>query len=168
MLHDIAFIISMGAISGISLLATFGNVVITETPDSSDIADAIEDTDDEIDEVAEQLAAHSILSDARHEEILEGIDECRTKLLTIAEQAQTAESPLLTQLTAQIAEINAQVLSLKQSMDTMLSRPQPNVSQIPAVTEAPAEIDTENLTDVQQPVDAQPEETQQTRKRKVF
>lgn len=83
-------------------------------------AGASEDNAEEIDELSEQLAVHSIISEERHDEILERVDQCRTELERLsANGLTTAESPMLIQMVTQLAEIRAELTNLKSSQDRM-------------------------------------------------
>jgi hypothetical protein len=108
-------------------------VIVEESP---------EEIEDDIDELAEALAVHSIISEQRHEQILEEVAACQTQLETLSTSPQT-ENPLLTQITTQLAEIRAELLILKSSMATMSNRPPRSESEI----QSPEEPNPERLTE---------------------
>jgi hypothetical protein len=103
-------------------------IVVTDNDESPD------EIEDDIDELAEALAVHSIISEERHDEILERVDECRMQLESLSTTG-TAESPLLTQIMSQLVEIRAELMNLKSSMDSRPNRPQEQPSESP--TEEP-------------------------------
>lgn len=134
-------------------------VIITpdtdETP--SEIVDEIEEVTDDIDELTETLVAHSIMSEARHEEILEEISECRLQVQQLSTNpALSAENPILTQLLNQMIELRSEVMSLRSSMDLRRNLPIPSELVVPeaetpqdtpnpgASTEEPSEANVEN------------------------
>jgi len=98
--------------------------------------DAIEETAEEIDEITEQLVAHSIMSEERHEEIIEKVDECLSRLESSSATAG-AENPMLAQLLNQLIEIRAEVTALKSSWD---SRNQQQSESIPEVEVLPESV----------------------------
>lgn len=73
-------------------------VVVTPTP-------VIPESDEDIDLVAEQVEFGHIAAERRHEETMEGISECRTRL----ENFSTAESPLLNQIATEVSEIKTRL-----------------------------------------------------------
>jgi hypothetical protein len=107
------------------------------------IVEDIEEATDDIDELSEALAVHSIISEERHDEILERVDECRTQLATLS-SVPTAENPILTQLLNQMIELRTELATLKSSME-LRSNPAPtqNESETPTPVENPEETRTE-------------------------
>lgn len=101
---------------------------IVDSPSPEVIDELIDETDEDINELQEALAVHSIMSEQRHEEILEGIEECQTRLETLSATAQTAESPILTQVLNQLVELRAEIATIRASMDSLSERPIPTES----------------------------------------
>jgi hypothetical protein len=101
--------------------------VHSESPAIEEIVEDISDTEDDIDELAEALAVHSIISEERHDEILERVDECRNRLEVLLPMTQ-AENPLLSQILSEMTAIRAELMSLKSSMGTRPNHPPPNES----------------------------------------
>ena len=123
-------------------------VVITSTDPPSDsneeIREDLEEATEDVDELVSTLAAHATLSETRHTEILERIDQCRT----ISERLSAtsgAENPMLTQLLNQMVELRAELSTLKSSMDSRQNLPVPNVSEIPPEEQSPVVL-TEELS----------------------
>ena len=113
----------------------------------SDIDETIED----IDELSEQLAVHSIISEERHDEILARVDECNQTIQTLSSQVTQGESPILTQLLNQMIELRTELSVMKSSMDSRLNQVRsPNPSETPepetALVENPAEPNQERST----------------------
>lgn len=81
-------------------------------PDTEDVADEIEDTGDEIEALSEQLAAHATASESRHTEIIQGVEQCRTRLETLS-SAATMESPALIQISSQLVALQGELLNLR-------------------------------------------------------
>lgn len=106
----------------------------------------LENVNDDVDEIAESVAVLSIVTEERHAEILEEINQCRNQLenlSTICQAQSTAENPLLAQMMAEIQRLAAQLESLKSSMDSMQSSPRlsPSIEPEPApAVEVPAVI----------------------------
>lgn len=100
-------------------------VVVEESP---------QEIEDDIDELAEALAVHSIISEERHDEILTEVAACQTRLEQLS-TVGTAESPLLTQIIAELATIRGELQSLKSSMDSRQNPPQR--SELQPETEQP-------------------------------
>lgn len=125
--------------------------------------EAIDETEDEIDELTEQLVAHQIMSEARHEEIIERVNECH-QLLENSSETSGAENPILTQVLNQLIEIRAELATLKSSMDSKI----PSQSEsLPLVVEVPESV----VEDLPAPVseetpeqEAEPEAKKRTRK----
>jgi capsule polysaccharide export protein KpsE/RkpR len=89
---------------------------------------AAQQEEEEIDFTAEMVARESIEREEQHEEVMEVLSECQNQLekltalsLTLSE-SQTAESPIMMDLSRQIAEIKAQVESLTQEIKSMVSQ----------------------------------------------
>lgn len=80
------------------------------------LVDAIETEADEIDEVSEALAVHGIISEKRHEQILEEVDECKTRLDQLLTKEPTAESPTLTMILERLIQIQTELAVLKESV----------------------------------------------------
>jgi archaellum component FlaC len=114
-------------------------------PNEPVIAAVQEDIDD-VDELSEQLAAHSIMSEERHDEILERVDQCQSRLEQLSTELQklrtseTAESPVLSQIQAALESLRTEVASLKSSMDMRLSSPIQPVSEIPVEEPEPVAL----------------------------
>ena len=105
------------------------------------VEEAIDEVTDEIDEVTEILEAHQIMSENRHEEILERIDGCQTQLENLS-KTEAAENPLLTQLLSQMTELRTQLESLRSSLDTKSKDQTPNQSPVveqPVVPDLPSQ-----------------------------
>jgi hypothetical protein len=103
-----------------------GVVPVTVIPAVS--AEAPPQEADEIDFTAEMVARESIEREEQHEEVMEVLAECQNQLeklmalnLSLSE-SQTAESPIMMDLSRQIAEIKAQVESLTVEIKSMVSQ----------------------------------------------
>jgi hypothetical protein len=82
-------------------------------------SDGVEE--EEIDLVAEMIAQESIVSEERMDELMEGMEACRSRLeelstLKTSLEAIAAENPMLTQIQRQLAEVQTQLAELKASM----------------------------------------------------
>ena len=121
-----------------------------DPPDADDIVDDIEEATEDIDELSEQLAVHSIISEERHDEILARVDECNQTIQTLSSQVTQGESPILTQLLNQMIELRTELSVLKSSMDSRLNRdrtPNPSETSEPETPlENPAEQNREKST----------------------
>jgi hypothetical protein len=117
-------------------------------PPEEAIIEDIEEAVDDIDELSEQLAVHSIISEERHDEILARVDECNQTIQILSSQANQAENPILTQLLNQMIELRTELASLKFLMDSRLNRDRtPNASETPTPIESPAEPNQERSTE---------------------
>lgn len=126
-----------------------------DPPDADDIIDDIEEATEDIDELSEQLAVHSIISEERHDEILARVDECNQTIQTLSSQVTQGESPILTQLLNQMIETRAELATLRSSLialtesksnqDQTLSESE-DKTEIPPV-ENPDEPNREKSTD---------------------
>lgn len=97
------------------------------------VEDEIEEVLDEVDAIEETLAFHAITSELRHEQILEGIAECRANLENLSNQVQTqpqGESPANSRILSELAGIRTAVTALReQQMMSSSPTPQPSQSQ---------------------------------------
>jgi DNA repair ATPase RecN len=112
---------------------------------------AVIEESEEIDEIAEQLAAQSLIGDERHAEILQEIQTCKIQLESLS-QTERAENPLLTQIAESLSQLRAEMESLKSSMDSRQNPPTPN----PSAIESPEEP-SQALSTVEAPEEAVPE-----------
>jgi hypothetical protein len=137
---------------------------------AAEIEDELEVVDEGIDEVSEMLAVHSIVSEERHGEIIEGVEQCRESLQAIESQLQQSPaSPsmeLLLERTAQIAErltnLETEVRSLRQSPTSApSSSPQLPPSELPNPEDA-------GVLPVQRPTEVEPRNRPPLRKKNRF
>ena len=108
-----------------------GSVDIHVEPPTPDPVEEVEEVTDEIEDVSEQLALHSIISEERHNEILERVDECRNRL----EQLSATESPSVAALQAEVQTLRSEMIELKSLLVSMSKNLQPRESTPEPVTE---------------------------------
>lgn len=109
------------------------------------VVSALDDVDDEIDDLSEMLALHSIVSEERHQEICEGVDLCRESLGQLQTQVQQlgAESPTLALILERISETAARLTTLEAEVRELRSQsPAPSPSQTPgpSLTQQPSTL----------------------------
>lgn len=136
---------------------------VVETHTVETTGDELESTDDvveDIDELAEQLAVHQIISEERHEEILQGVAECQKTLETLS-GVQT-ENPILTTIMNQLIEMREELIILRLSLDMKPILHEPNELILePTLLESDTER-TEQSTDeapedsIENPPETQP------------
>jgi chromosome segregation ATPase len=102
--------------------------------DNAPVVDVIDQTQDEVDELQEQVSGLESLTKTQHAEMTAKVDTCLSKLEALSTQ-NSAENPLLTQLLNQLVEIRSELSSLKSSMDTRQNLPPRNVSEEAIVVE---------------------------------
>ena len=88
----------------------------------------VEQIGDDVDEVAEALAVHSIISEERHDEILERVEICQSRLEVLSTQVQaispsSAENPTLARILEQLGELKGRVESLQSLQSSMDLKP---------------------------------------------
>lgn len=105
--------------------------------DNAPVTEALEDALEETDELVAQVNALETVSATRHAELLERINTCQTRLEMIS-SAATSENPLLTQIVSQLAEVKAELISLKSSTDTRSNLRELSVSQTEILTDLDA------------------------------
>jgi hypothetical protein len=133
--------------------------------------EALEDTADEVDEVAEALAAHDIISEERHDEIIERVEACQNQLAVLSTQ-ERAENPVLSEIRTELSRLLAEVTALSKaqtdlrlSMDTrMPSIPQPSRLE-PESTVEPEPPNQAESTDAPAPAEATPQPVPAKRRR---
>jgi hypothetical protein len=98
--------------------------ILTEEQAIEQELEAIErEEEEEIEEiltVSEELALHSIISEERHEEILEEVEQCRTQL----ESLSMGESPTLAAIQTQLTAIHAELMNQRAELEAMRTRHQ--------------------------------------------
>jgi DNA repair exonuclease SbcCD ATPase subunit len=105
---------------------------------------AAEEETEEIDELSEQLAVHSIMSEERHDQIIGEVRECQTRLEALSsrlEANQNPDSPALHQILQQVSELRAEMATLKSSLDSTPS------NQIPPESTPPIQAREESERD---------------------
>jgi hypothetical protein len=133
-----------------SLPETNPSLPETPAPIEAEI-ELAEELTDEVDEVAEALAAHDIISEERHEEIINEVNECRLKLEQLS-TAERAENPILSRIQEEVRQTREQVAALASSLESMRSSRTPSES-------APAEPVMESST--AEPEQLAPQEAEQ-------
>ena len=113
-----------------------------------------------VDLAVEQLTSLTAASETRHTETLEGIAKCQTQLESLSnrleslERAQTAESPQLAIVTAELAQIRVTLVEVSASLNSLrdmrqsLPRPSESTLETPEITpgETPALLVAEQST----------------------
>ena len=127
-----------------------------ETPELTPQIEATEDLTDEVDEVAEALAAHDIISEERHEQIITEVTECRNRLEVLSTQ-ERAESPLLSRIQAEVMRLNLALTEILSSLTDL--KTQSNRTPSVSVPESPTEPVLVEST--AEPVQDAPQETQE-------
>lgn len=120
------------------------------------MADELQETYDSVSEtqhVAEELALHSVISEERHDEILEETNRVCNRLDQLSQENSTANQSLqtalaaeLTALAAELKAIKAELESLKQSRVTppsSQSTPSPEPNNQSADADGHPEVRTE-------------------------
>lgn len=126
-----------------------------ESTHEDPLPEAVEDVADEVEDLSEQLALQSIISDEKFEEVL----ECLKRL----EQSSTMENPSLAAMHQELLSLRSELLNLKSSVDTIAS----NQTQRESVATESEEPRAESPIDVREPsVEVQPEPV--TRKKNRF
>jgi hypothetical protein len=89
----------------------------------------VEQIGDDVDEVAEALAVHSIVSEERHDEILVRVESCQLQLEALSSRMEalspSMENPILARLLETVSELKGQIESLRSSVDSKLITPPP-------------------------------------------
>jgi hypothetical protein len=109
--------------------------------------------EEELDLVAQMIAEESIINEERADELMEGVEECQSRLEELstlkttleamaAPRADEGENPMLTQIQRQLAEVQTQLAELRASMvsPTSIRTPSangPNVSDTTQIEEPP-------------------------------
>jgi hypothetical protein len=106
-------------------------------PPAVPVVAVIENTEDEIDLVSEQVAVLGIEDEERHDQIMEGVNECRQRLESLSTLTQTAESPLLSEIMTEIREIRSQLSDLQKKVIPSSNMNPSNLPQSES-TETPA------------------------------
>lgn len=117
---------------------------------TEDVIDEIEDAAEDIDELTETLMAHSILSEERHEQILERVDECLTQVRELSSTTTSAESPILQQVLSEVLSVRSELTSLKSETNQALSDLRARIpNESPTLpTESPESEDVGDLSEV--------------------
>ena len=117
------------------------------TPDELALVESGNVLEEEVDLVAEQVAAGNLISQERFNEV-------ETKLEEICQQIRdlnlSTENPVMSQLATQITLLNQQLAEMKLSMDTMLRNQQetpPKLEEPPVVIVAPVQQNPEGSTE---------------------
>lgn len=99
------------------------------------IEEEIGEEEEELDELTEMLAVHSIVSEERHDEIITGVDSCRENLATITTQLQTlgAENPSILLLLERVSAMEGKLEAITAQLQALAvsSNPQPSPSENP-------------------------------------
>jgi hypothetical protein len=98
---------------------------LSPSPAEELISEELEIEAEEIDDLSEQLAVHSLMSEERHTEIISGVTTCQENLAQIAQQVQqissqtaaAAESPSLTLILERLGEIQSRLSTLQKKVD---------------------------------------------------
>jgi chromosome segregation ATPase len=136
-------------------------------------AEELTETVEEVDELLETLAAESIVSEERHDEVMQEVLACRNQMETLAQQQQT-ENPMLAQIQAQITELHSRMEAIFSELQSLsrsrrsgeeqrLSTPEPSRS-----TETPSEPRAGGSTGEPVRVEGPQPEPQPERKRRAF
>ena len=83
----------------------------------------VEETEEDLDLVAEQVGLLSIEEQERADQILEEISGCRERLETLSTLTNSTESPILLQIQTEVSEIKAAVMLLLSTRTAGLSMP---------------------------------------------
>ena len=121
----------------------------------------IEQTEDELDLVAEQVGVLAIEDEERHDELMEGVSECRRRLATLSTSMTQVENPVLTQILNELAEIRVRLDHLKENQSSNTSQ-----SSRPPSESIPMEPEPVELNQVESTVEHEPAE--RTPKRKKY
>lgn len=78
----------------------------------------IEEVEEEIDELSEQVALDSILSEERHDEVMEGLEECRQRLERLTTEGQ---NPQLEAIQAELREMRQMLHEVRTELQTYSS-----------------------------------------------
>jgi hypothetical protein len=73
-----------------------------------------EEITEEIDELSEQVALDSILSEERHDEVMEGLEVCQQRLERLTNE--TGENP---QVARELGELRQEVIALRQAISSI-------------------------------------------------
>jgi hypothetical protein len=98
---------------------------------------ATDDASDEVDEILQELQSQKTVSETRYTELNERLSQCLLKLEALSAGA-SAENPILTQLSNQIAEIRVDVTSALKSLEDMKAKSLAQ-SESPVIVEVPPE-----------------------------
>lgn len=138
------------------------------------VVDAIEIEAEEIDEVSEALAVMGIISEERHNQLLEEVNQCRDLVVSLSTKVQTEESPTLTMILERLMQIQIELADLKKSMkpssDSNPSNTLPSESAIviappPEVIPNPDEPKAEESMVEPSGVDAEPPKPEAKKKK---
>jgi len=150
-----------------------------ETPAIEAVAAEIEEAlelNEDVDEVSEQLAVHQIISEERHDEIIEGVNICQERLEALSTRLQTLEqnqsgvqqtdSPVLSQILQQVTEIRTRQETLEQNLRSLLDSKPSNPQQSPSVVPnpEPGAVDVDPVA----VIEPQPASEPQRRKRRIL
>lgn len=132
--------------------------------------------EEEIDLVAELVASESIQREEQHDEVMEGIDQCRTQLQSLTDlyqslsQSQTAENPMLADIQRQIAEVRTLQETLQRSMVSIQSSHErsDSIKTVSPTEEQPAGSDTESSNKNGESETNEPQKQEQRQPRRRF
>jgi hypothetical protein len=116
------------------------DINIEVTPEDDPIEDAVESVEDEVDELV-TLVNEVKATGENNTEILGRIETCLNRLEALS--TLSSESPMLLQIQKQVTEMQAELQSLKSSMDTRPQTPPPNELEPEAIVVEPAEPEPE-------------------------
>jgi hypothetical protein len=92
--------------------------------------EAIEEEEEELDLVAQMVAEDGIVREEQHDQVMEGIAQCQSRLealsgwIRVLEQSQSTENPMLTQIQQQLADLQRQMTEQeKQRSESTTSLP---------------------------------------------
>src|SRR6266849_4707103 len=76
-------------------------------------------TADDVQHVAEELAVHSVISEERHEEILEESEKCLTRLEVLSTEQKTENENLRSAIVSEMVAIAAELKALKAELKSL-------------------------------------------------
>jgi hypothetical protein len=111
------------------------------------IEDEVSIVEDEVDELQEALAVHSIMSEERHKEIIEGVQSCRESLEQIQNRLPETpgESPVLNRILEELTLIQTRLTTIETEARESRNRLAPNTPEsIPQPSPSPNSPNPQN------------------------